>query len=77
MLKANNPALSSWIAVSSDSDFPIQNIPFGVFKTAEKSPRVATIIGDTVIDLENQASGCFFLFIRTEQKVWTERIVKL
>lgn len=60
MLKANNPALSSWIAVSADSDFPIQNIPFGVFKTADKTPRLATIIGDTLIDLaELSKAGCF------------------
>lgn len=57
MLKANNPTLTSWIAVASDSDFPIQNIPFGIFKTSEKAPRVATIIGDTVIDLAALAAA--------------------
>jgi fumarylacetoacetase len=51
MISANQPHLSSWISVPENSDFPIQNIPFGVFKTANKSPRVATRIGDTVIDL--------------------------
>jgi hypothetical protein len=35
MLKANDPTRESWISVAADSDFPIQNIPFGVFKTAE------------------------------------------
>ena len=57
MLKANNPTLTSWIAVASDSDFPIQNIPFGIFKTSAKAPRVATIIGDTVIDLAALAAA--------------------
>ena len=43
----------SWVPVSADSHFPIQNIPFGVFSTATDSrPRCATIVGDTVIDLE-------------------------
>ena len=51
MIKANDPKLRSWIPVNKDSDFPIQNIPFGVFKTKELSPRVATIIGEKVIDL--------------------------
>lgn len=51
MIKANDPALKSWIEVSKDSDFPIQNIPFGVFKTDSLSPRVGTRIGDKVIDL--------------------------
>ena len=28
---ANNPDRKTWLDVSEDSDFPIQNIPFGVF----------------------------------------------
>ena len=51
MISANQTHLTSWISVPENSDFPIQNIPFGIFKTANKSPRVATRIGDTVIDL--------------------------
>ena len=35
----------------NDSHFPIQNIPFGVFKEGIRSPRCCTRIGDTVIDL--------------------------
>ena len=30
-IKANNPALRSWIDVKPDSDFSIQNIPFGIY----------------------------------------------
>ncbi len=51
MIAANNPALKSWIPVPKNSDFPIQNIPFGIVKPKDKQPRPATIIGDTVIDL--------------------------
>jgi fumarylacetoacetase len=51
MIKANDPTLKSWIEVKKDSDFPIQNIPFGVFKTENLSARVGTRIGDNVIDL--------------------------
>lgn len=50
-ITANNPELKSWINVPSGSDFPIQNLPFGIFSTSAKSARVGTIIGDTVIDL--------------------------
>jgi fumarylacetoacetase len=53
MIKANNPELKSWISVPENSDFPIQNIPFGVVKTADLTPFVATRIGDKVIDLKN------------------------
>lgn len=51
MIKANDPSLKSWIKVSSDSDFPVQNIPFGVFKTENINARVGTRIGDKVVDL--------------------------
>lgn len=51
MIKANNPVLKSWITVPENSDFPIQNIPFGVVKTEDLTPFVATRIGDKVIDL--------------------------
>ncbi len=50
-IPANNPKLASWISVPEGSDFPIQNIPFGIFSTKEKTARAATILGDTVIDL--------------------------
>lgn len=51
VIKANDPKLRSWIAVPENSDFPIQNIPFGIFSPQGSSPRAATRIGDTVIDL--------------------------
>jgi len=51
-IKANNPKLESWVEVAKDSDFPIQNLPFGVFKTASNpAPRVCTAIGNYVVDL--------------------------
>ncbi|KAL7322252.1 hypothetical protein PS15p_211899 [Mucor circinelloides] len=47
-----SPITESFVPVSKDSDFPIQNIPFGVFSTSEKpEPRVGTAIGDQVLDL--------------------------
>lgn len=52
MIKANDPKLKTWLEVQANSDFPIQNIPFGVFKTGNLSPRVATRIGDSIIDLK-------------------------
>lgn len=51
MIKPNNPSLQSWIEVSPASDFPIQNLPFGIFKTQSSSPRVGVAIGDQVLDL--------------------------
>ena len=53
MLSANNINRKSWIEYNSNSDFPIQNIPFGVFKTKNNEFHVATIIGETIISLKN------------------------
>ena len=40
------------IEIHPDSDFPIQNLPYGVFSTNENpSPRIGTRLGDFVIDL--------------------------
>ena len=50
-LSANNPDRTSWLHVSKNSDFPIQNIPFGVFLTRDDIITIGTRIGDTAIDL--------------------------
>ena len=60
MIEANNPSLKSWIHVKADSDFPIQNLPFGVFKKGDDSPKVASIIGDQVINLHVLLQEGFF-----------------
>jgi fumarylacetoacetase len=52
MLTANDPTRKSWINVPADSDFPIQNIPFGAFIPFEDdATTIGTRIGDTAIDL--------------------------
>jgi fumarylacetoacetase len=48
---ANNPNLVSWINVPENTDFPIQNIPFGIASLQDDSCFVATRIGDKVINL--------------------------
>ncbi len=47
----NNPARKTWIPVPDHSDFPVQNIPFGVFLTRDDVITIGTRIGDTAIDL--------------------------
>lgn len=44
--------MRSWIEVRKESDFAIQNLPFGIFKTPGSGPHAGTRIGDTVIDLK-------------------------
>lgn len=57
----HDPSLKSWVdsANDADCDFPIQNLPFGVFSTAGNGkPRVGIAIGSKVLDLELlQAAG--------------------
>lgn len=44
--------LKSFIEVHPESDFPIQNLPYGIFSTqGNPNPRAGTRIGDFVIDL--------------------------
>ena len=50
-ITANNPTKKSWINVDKNSDFPIQNIPFGVFLTRDDIITIGTRIGDYAIDL--------------------------
>src|SRR4051812_1142639 len=48
----NDPTLRSFIDVAPTSDFPIQNLPYGVVSTAGlPAPRVGVAIGDHVLDL--------------------------
>ncbi|SHI93667.1 fumarylacetoacetase [Pseudozobellia thermophila] len=48
---ANDPTKKTWLKVPKDSDFPIQNIPFGVFLTRDDIITIGTRIGDYAIDL--------------------------
>ena len=63
--------MKSWIEVKKDSDFPIQNLPFGIFsppkeviakhdKAIDILPRVGVAIGEYVLDLlELKKTGVF------------------
>ena len=52
MIAANNPNLKSWVSVPENSDFPIQNLPFGIINSANLSKRVSVRIGDYALDLK-------------------------
>ncbi|MGR3400508.1 MAG: fumarylacetoacetase [Paracoccus sp. (in: a-proteobacteria)] len=43
----------SWVAAANEPgcDFPIQNLPYGVFSTAGGDPRCGVAIGDMIVDL--------------------------
>lgn len=50
-IAANNPNRKSWLNVADNCDFPIQNIPFGVFITKDDIITIGTRIGEFAIDL--------------------------
>ncbi len=57
----HDPALRSWVESANDplTDFPIQNLPFGRFRTHRNEPwRIGVAIGDQVLDLKLAAELC-------------------
>ncbi|MBU2020388.1 MAG: fumarylacetoacetase [Bacteroidetes bacterium] len=67
-IAANNPSLKSWVEVPENSDFPIQNLPFGIFKTNQLTARVGSRIGDMVIDLKSLFVLGYFTNLPFEMK---------
>jgi fumarylacetoacetase len=50
--ETHDPARTSWVDSARDhGDFPIQNLPYGVFSPAGQEPRIGTAIGDMILDL--------------------------
>ena len=56
MFEVNNPNLTSWVEVPAESDFPIQNLPFGIFSAADRSVRPGVAIGEHILDLTEVAA---------------------
>ncbi|HEX3532618.1 MAG TPA: fumarylacetoacetase [Gemmatimonadaceae bacterium] len=60
MNETHDPTLKSWVesANAADSDFPIQNLPFGVFsRKGETERRVGVAIGDQIVDIGESLSA--------------------
>lgn len=48
----HDPRASSWVEGSENHpQFPVQNLPLGVFAPADAPPRIGTAIGDHILDL--------------------------
>ena len=73
MSRANDPQLKSWIEVKPGSDFPIQNLPFGIFKSANKTPRAGVAIGEFILDLQVLAKAGFFHEIPFDKNVLSQK----
>ncbi|WP_347716546.1 fumarylacetoacetase [Sphingomonas sp.] len=50
--ETHQPSRTSWVAsANGHPDFPIQNLPFGVFSPPGGDPRIGVAIGDQVLDV--------------------------
>src|SRR5215469_6651290 len=58
--ETHDPARRSFVdsANAPGADFPIQNLPFGVFRVQGQQPRVGVAIGDQIVDVA--AAGASF-----------------
>jgi fumarylacetoacetase len=56
--ETHDPARTSWVAsANGHADFPIQNLPLGVFSPAGGGPRGGVAIGDRILDLSAAAAS--------------------
>lgn len=56
MLKSNDPSIKSWVEVSPNSDFPIQNLPFGIYSIGNGEKQVGVALGNYIIDMAELAN---------------------
>jgi fumarylacetoacetase len=47
----HDPSLVSWVASAQGSDFPVQNLPLGIFSESKGRRRPGVAIGDYILDL--------------------------
>jgi fumarylacetoacetase len=54
--ETHDPALTSWVETAQGHpDFPIQNLPYGIFATSNLDPRPGVAIGEMILDLRGVA----------------------
>lgn len=74
-MQANDPTLKSWLEVDAESDFPIQNIPFGVCVKGEQTPVVVTRIGAHIIDLNALNERGYFDAFNIKKQVFENEYI--
>ena len=56
--QTHDPKLASWVAsANGHADFPIQNLPLGLFSPGGATPRTGIAIGDAILDLRAVLDG--------------------
>lgn len=67
--------LSTWVKVPKNSDFTIYNLPYGIFSTKTKSPRVGIAIGKQILDLSALARRGYFDVLNIDKKVFAQPVL--
>ncbi|HEY3133968.1 MAG TPA: fumarylacetoacetase [Gemmatimonadaceae bacterium] len=76
MNETHDPSLTSWIesANAPDTDFPIQNLPFGVFsRKGDAERRVGVAIGDQIVDVGESLSANIWSGKARDVARWCDR----
>jgi len=74
--ETHDPSLTSWIesANAPDTDFPIQNLPFGVFsRKGDAERRVGVAIGDQIVDVGESLSANLWTGKARDVARWCDR----
>ena len=78
MNPTNDPKLKSFVPVAADSHFPIQNLPYGVFRRHSGYPVIGVAIGDQVLDLSViQSAGLFEDALSRKEQVFDQPSLNL
>ncbi len=67
-------SLRSWVHVPEHSDFPIQNLPYGIFSTGD-APRPGVAIGEHILDLRAVAELGFLTDIKIPAEVTSATVL--
>jgi len=71
-INPTDPGLTSWVNIPENSDFPIHNLPFGIFKTDYLEPGAGIAIGDYVLDLTYLHEGGFLDGLRLPTGIFNQ-----
>ena len=72
-IKANNPALKSWVEVKSDSDFSIQNLPFGIYTDKQVTHHACVAIGEHILDLQVALELHYFNALKLPADIFSKK----
>lgn len=71
-IKANNPSLVSWIPVNPNSDFSIQNLPFGIYTDSVIKHHACSAIGEYIVDIAELNKQGFLKSLNIPIDVFTQ-----